>query len=533
MRAHGSTLGLTLALLVLPAGFVSAQTDDRGPTPALPSEEAPPEATGQVPPPDMPIPTGVETIEVIGEAENAADIQDEAQAITAFSAQDLDRANIFNIDSLALGVPGLHVGQSGQEAIVTLRGIGTENASITGEPGVAFHVDGVNYSQPAAARLGFFDLETLDVKLGPQGLEGGKNSTSGTINVVTKKPTDEFEVKGDLTYGNYDRRRATGAVNVPFGELAAARVAMFYEEREGFLDNRNFSTSDDPFDVDDFGLRSHLLLTPTDSLQVLLSYNYYKQGGNGPQADLVPIHRDTIPCKPTGGVEFNAGPSVMPALARCNFEVVKPSYTYFDPQTRRPKTTPQVLAWQPAAEDGDPREVYADFQSSQSNHFWGWTSTVDWDAPELALIGATHLKLIGGFQDAEQSFAYDQDATNLVFSTLDTDREPRSPAVQLRAPVERDRRGALRVADRRNLHAGDRLALPAAAQDRAGLPEPGASSDQRDTLRHPDVPHPDRPGHREQELWGLAQWELQRERFSPTHAGRPLDQGQEALLPAA
>ena len=129
---------------------------------------------------------GVETIEVLGESESAADVQDEAQAITAFSAADLEKANIVNIDGLALGVPGLHVGQSGQEAIVTLRGIGTENASITGEPGVAFHVDGINFAQPAAARLAFFDLETLDVKLGPQGLTGPGHTPSASVTRTTQ-----------------------------------------------------------------------------------------------------------------------------------------------------------------------------------------------------------------------------------------------------------------------------------------------------------------------------------------------------------
>src|SRR5262245_60108517 len=289
-------LALGLLVLVPPAAFAQGQEPD------LPDEVVVPE---------VPLPTGVETIEVIGEHADDSNIQDKAQAITAFSAEDLDKANIINVDSLAFNVPGLHVGQAGQEAIVTLRGIGTENASITGEPGVAFHVDGVNYSQPAAARVAFFDLETLDVKLGPQGLMGGKNSTSGTINVVTRKPTDEFDVEGDFLSGNYDRVRARGAVNVPFGELAAARVAFFSEDRDGYLDNVNLSDSRDPFDVDDFGLRGHLRVNPADSLELLFSYNYFKQGGDGPQADLVPVARQSIPCRPPAGT---FGPDVRPPV---------------------------------------------------------------------------------------------------------------------------------------------------------------------------------------------------------------------------
>ena len=65
-------------------------------------------------PADMSVPEGVEAIEITGERIDVTDVQDEAQAITAFSAEDLDRANIQSIDSLAYSVPGLHVGQSGQ-----------------------------------------------------------------------------------------------------------------------------------------------------------------------------------------------------------------------------------------------------------------------------------------------------------------------------------------------------------------------------------------------------------------------------------
>jgi iron complex outermembrane receptor protein len=419
MRSGRSQLWLVLLVVLLFPSAGPAQ-DEGAPDPS-------PDA-GQLNGPETLTPEGVESITITGKQESAADIQDEAKAITAFTADDLDRANIVNIDSLALNVPGLHVGQSGQQAIVTLRGIGTENASITGEPGVAFQVDGVNFAQPAAARVSFFDLETLDVKLGPQGLAGGKNSTSGTINVITRKPSDEFEIDGDVTFGNYDRVRGRGALNVPLTEFAAARLALYYEDRDGYLDNKFVSDSRDPFDVDDFGLRGHLRLNPTDSLEVLLSYNYYRQDGNGPQADVVPIARDVIPCVPAlpntidAPLGNNAGPSVMPPRSACNFETIVEQGFVRDPTTGRPVFVPQVDRFRPASEDPDPRAVYADFLASQKNRFWGWTGHIDWDVPELPGIGETRLKLLGGFQDTDQQFDYDSDTTDLEFTQLLTER---------------------------------------------------------------------------------------------------------------
>jgi iron complex outermembrane receptor protein len=415
----GAALILLLAL-VCPLR-ASAQTEETPDEPPVVVEPSPAEAES---------PTGVESIAVTGERLDATNVQDEAQAITAFSAEDLDRANITNVESLAFNVPGLHVGQAGQAAIITLRGIGTENASLTGEPGVAFHVDGVNFGRPSAARVAFFDLESLDVKRGPQGLLGGKNSTSGSINVITNKPHDEYEVTGDVLFGNYDRVRARGAVNIPLGEQIATRFAFFHEDRDGYLDNKLLSDSRDPFDADDFGLRTHLRLKPTDSLDVLLSYDYFKQTGNGPQADVVPILIENPGCS---GLASGVRNTVLPILGACltNREVdpggprIDPTtgLVQRDPITGRPIIDPPVIRdfLDPGTEDPDPRSIFVDFPSAQDNRYWGWSATIDWDTPTLPLLGETRLKLLGGFRKTINLFKQDFDALDVAILQFDLD----------------------------------------------------------------------------------------------------------------
>jgi outer membrane receptor protein involved in Fe transport len=471
-RAAAPLLALLLGSVATSAARAQQQGGEPGPPQSPPRLEPPPSIEDVAPPP------GIEAIEVTGERLNDANVQDEAQAITAFTGADLDRANIVSVDTLAFNVPGLHVGQSAQAPIITLRGIGTENASLTGEPGVAFHVDGINLGRPAAARVAFFDLETLDVKRGPQGLLGGKNSTSGSINLITNKPTDEYEAGGDVRFGNYDRVRLRGHVNVPMawlGEGTAARVALYRETRDGFLDNKYVSDSEDPFDADDFGLRAHFKMTPTDRLDLLFSYNYFKQDGNGPQADIVPIQRTIVP---QGSIpadllppnteyacadELNARPpivfadtsSFMPATARCATRVVAQAgripgnYPAGRPATRRitydrhtgvpgqviPTTIVQTgsrqsstlaefqqqKAYDAATIDGDPREIYLDSNPTQHNRYWGWSTHLGWDAPALPLLGETRLELLGGFQKTIGGVKNDFDATDARISYYEAD----------------------------------------------------------------------------------------------------------------
>jgi outer membrane receptor protein involved in Fe transport len=456
--------------------FAVAAAAARAQEPAPPPEEMPVPDLGPVEP--QAPPPGIESIEVTGERMDGADVQDEAQAITAFSGADLDRASIVNVDTLAFNVPGLHVGQSGTAPIITLRGIGTENASLTGEPGVAFHVDGINMGRPAAARVAFFDLETLDVKRGPQGLLGGKNSTSGSINLVSKKPHDEYEVTGDVLLGNYDRVRMRGALNLPmplFGEGSAARVAYYHEDRDGYLDDLGRSDSRDPFDADDRGLRTHFKWAASDSFEWLFSYNWFTQGGAGPQADAVPRSREDLLCtsnfpvaetdKQSGSwklgyrnvvVDTDLGRKaacqtrainiarrrvdgwIEPAQGETRDGGVTPyrdpatGELLIDPRTNTPipvlnirqGTNPadgsrfSIIPSQtryihsPGTEEADPRALYLDVPSAQDNLYWGWSTQLDWDAPPIPALGDTHLKLLGGFQHTGGDFQQDFDATD-------------------------------------------------------------------------------------------------------------------------
>jgi iron complex outermembrane receptor protein len=374
-------------------------------------------------------PPGIEAIEVTGESLDTTNVQDEAQAITAFDSGELDRLQIGNVDRLAINVPGLHVGQQGQNAIITLRGVGTENASITGEPGVAFHVDEIYYGSPAAARTAFFDIQAIEVKRGPQGFLGGKNSTSGAIMVKTNDPTADYEAQGDYTIGNYDRQRLRGHVNIPLlGETLSARLAVFYEERDGYLERQrvlpnwsgaripdyvrpedqqvvDLGESEDPFDLDNFGLRGKLRFQPKESLDFVLGYNYFKEGGNGPQADIVPLTPRAC-IRPPGNIPIPPGYTTqMGLVGGCR-------------TVNRVPPPGQDFAFYPTRLDVDPRKTYTDFGSTQDDTYWGWSGRGQWDTPEIPGLGATTVKLLGGFQETELGFNWDFDGSDQEFFNL-------------------------------------------------------------------------------------------------------------------
>jgi iron complex outermembrane receptor protein len=173
---------------------------------------------------------GIEEIIVTAERREQ-NLQDVAQAISAFSFDALTEGNIQDAYDLQLKVPGL-VATGGLPAI-TLRGLG-QDTDVLGpgiDPGFQLHVNDIYVAQIAVALLGFHDFERVEVLPGPQGTLYGRNSTGGSMNFHTRRPKlDTWEVSGDLDIGRWQNLRLRGVVNIPIlEEKLAARIAFLRE----------------------------------------------------------------------------------------------------------------------------------------------------------------------------------------------------------------------------------------------------------------------------------------------------------------
>ena len=114
---------------------------------------------------------------------------------------------------------------------MTIRGIGFTQAQGTVDPAVAQHVDGVYLPRTVSLRGAYYDLESIEVLRGPQGTLYGRNTTGGSVNLITGKPTEEFEGRIGLLYGDYDRVQVSGLVSGPITENLLGRVSVIYDER--------------------------------------------------------------------------------------------------------------------------------------------------------------------------------------------------------------------------------------------------------------------------------------------------------------
>ena len=69
-----------------------------------------------------------------------------------------------------------------------MRGIGSNANTELGDPAIAPHLDDVYVPRPRGLGVAFFDIERVEVNVGPQGTVRGRNALGGTINLVSRKP---------------------------------------------------------------------------------------------------------------------------------------------------------------------------------------------------------------------------------------------------------------------------------------------------------------------------------------------------------
>jgi iron complex outermembrane receptor protein len=165
---------------------------------------------------------------------------------------------------------------------INIRGLGAPfgltNDGI--EPGVGLYIDGVFYARPASASLDFVDVERIEVLRGPQGTLFGKNTTSGAINVTTRKPTFRPESDFEVNYGSLDFVQAKASVSGPlFSQKLAGRLSFSGTQRDGTV--TNVRTGSRVNDLDNAGVRGSLLFAPTEKVIVTAAVDHTRQRPQG------------------------------------------------------------------------------------------------------------------------------------------------------------------------------------------------------------------------------------------------------------
>jgi len=248
----------------------------------------------------------VETVTVTSSKLGGADVQSVPIAISAFSQEQLTATQTAGGPDLVKQVPNLTFSKTNFTGYnIQIRGIGTQAISVTTDPAVAVSFNDVPFLRNHFFEQEFFDVAQVEVLRGPQGTLYGRNATAGVVNVVSAKPSDQWEAMASADVGNYNNRRLEGMLNIPvWGDKVDLRVAGEWTKRDGYSTNEQTRQPIDGRNL--WSSRVSLLVHPLEDVTANLVWEHFQENDDRERSTKQLCRKDPGPSV----VDGPAGPQI-------------------------------------------------------------------------------------------------------------------------------------------------------------------------------------------------------------------------------
>jgi iron complex outermembrane recepter protein len=196
-------------------------------------------------------------------------------SVTALGSTVLHDAGVQHLQDVLSLIPGLSwASGTSRPRYFQLRGVGEiEQYQGAPNPSVGFLIDDIDFSgvgMPAT----LFDLERVEVLRGPAGTVYGANALAGLINLHSRDPGTSFDLRSELTGGDYGTRAAALAVGDGRADGSAGwRIAAQRFRSNGFRRNV-YLGREDTNGYDESTLRGKLAWQPVPGLRAALTLLY-------------------------------------------------------------------------------------------------------------------------------------------------------------------------------------------------------------------------------------------------------------------
>jgi outer membrane receptor protein involved in Fe transport len=219
----------------------------------------------------------VETVTVTSSKLGGADVQSIPIAITALSQEQLTATQTAGGPGLVKQGPNLTFTPTNFSGYsIQIRGIGTQAISVTTDPAVAVAFNDIPFIRNHFFEQEFYDVSQVEILRGPQGTLYGRNATAGVVNLISARPTDQFEAMISAELGNYHQRRVEAMVNLPIvDDRLDIRVAGEWTKRQGYSFNELTNDRIDGRDL--WSGRVTIGLKPVENLQLYLVWEHFSE----------------------------------------------------------------------------------------------------------------------------------------------------------------------------------------------------------------------------------------------------------------
>ena len=221
------------------------------------------------------------------------DVQDVPLSVTAYNEASLDALNVRTLEDLSFSAPNVSlddIGTARGQANFSIRGLGVNSSIGSIDPSVGVFVDGIYLGINSGVVFDTFDIDSVELLRGPQGILFGRNTTGGAVLLNTGNPTDEFQGTVRVaTESPVDSDRGglnsfvMGTVSGPLVEgKLNGKFGAYYNVDNGYFENQ-FDGSNHG-EAQTYILRGALEYFATDNLTFLAKGEIFDNRGDGPSA---------------------------------------------------------------------------------------------------------------------------------------------------------------------------------------------------------------------------------------------------------
>ncbi len=219
---------------------------------------------------------------IVTATRQAADKQKVGVALTAITSEDIALLAPRTLQDIQGTAPNVFIGSGtaapGQSAIF-IRGQGYADVEKTQSPPVGVIQDGVFFGNNTGQLLDMFNVCSVEVDRGPQGIFYGKNTTAGLINLTRCAPTRKLGASFELGYGSFNEFYGRGVLNAPLGDKGGIAFSGQYRRIDGILNNVFTGKRAGGSEYRAFNLKVNYDLT--DWLNADLSLDHVHETGGG------------------------------------------------------------------------------------------------------------------------------------------------------------------------------------------------------------------------------------------------------------
>lgn len=146
------------------------------------------------------------------------------QAVTVIDRETIEQRQTVVVSDLLSTTPGVTVTRNGGIGTVTslrIRGAESDQTLVL--------IDGVRVNDPSAPGGGFdfanllsSNVERIEVLRGPNSVPWGSQAIGGVVNIMTQRPSEGLQARGNVEYGDMDTLFASGGVSGSSGIVSGA-----------------------------------------------------------------------------------------------------------------------------------------------------------------------------------------------------------------------------------------------------------------------------------------------------------------------